>query len=444
MPDALSTLRQLADGPSGFRSLRARGGVAMDNLPFRAIVSVLDTWQGPGLDEAYALLEEKIRAWPAHARLAPWSFCAGLTDEDPKPYWAWVAERQSHPHVFFHDCYRPPHDTIIALPATAQARLEKLPHIQTILRQPPSADSFHLSDRWTAKSFRKEISKKKYDDLKHLYLESPPGYLPREAEHILAVLAETGHLSRLETLVMDGYHASMTVEGVHTLCEADPARLETLSLNFCSIHEDSVEAVALLAEANFPSLNGLGLAGFGLTDGDLEQIAGSSWFTRLENLDLSNNELTAIGKLPRLRQLNLSRNEFSVDMLSSLALSGALDSLWSLSVDMADERFVRAVAQSGMSQLVELVSWEEYNPDSSKTYDAETARILAESPTLGRADVLFIGYVDWSDACDGHGPIPRACLDTDGVERIRRSTTLRAASRQELTLLNTGFDDVDD
>jgi hypothetical protein len=188
------------------------------------------------------------------------------------------------------------------------------------------------------------------------------------------------------------------------------------------------------------------LGGFALTDGGLEQIAGSSWFTRLEDLDLSCNRLTDVGlailaqaRLPQLRQLKLARNDrgFSVPGVSSLVLSGALNSLWSLSIDMADERLLRAIAQSGMNQLIELAAHEEYQSDASKTYETETIRLLAESPVFARADGLWIGYVDWTDACDGHGPIPRACLDEAGIDLIRRSSTLRAATRQELTLLNT-------
>lgn len=216
----IDELLQIAEGRSAFPPLRAGGAVGTNSLPFRAIVSILDTWQGPGLYEAYARLGKIIPAWPAYNRIAPWSWSAALTDEEPKPYWAWVAHRQSHPHVFFHDCYRPPHDTIIALPGTARARLDKLSHVGGIVRPPASTESVFLKDRWGGRRFRKEIGNAKYDDLRHLYLASPAGYLPREAEHLLRALAETGRLAQLETLVMDGYYASMTLDGLQILCEA--------------------------------------------------------------------------------------------------------------------------------------------------------------------------------------------------------------------------------
>jgi Ran GTPase-activating protein (RanGAP) involved in mRNA processing and transport len=57
-------------------------------LAFRAAVSVLDTWTGPGRDTAAAAATATLDTWPDDCRVAPWTWVAAALAGEPGANWA--------------------------------------------------------------------------------------------------------------------------------------------------------------------------------------------------------------------------------------------------------------------------------------------------------------------------------------------------------------------
>ncbi len=56
-------------------------------LAFRAAVSVLDTWTGPGQDAAVAHAATVLDTWPDECRAAPWTWVAAALGREPGVGW---------------------------------------------------------------------------------------------------------------------------------------------------------------------------------------------------------------------------------------------------------------------------------------------------------------------------------------------------------------------
>lgn len=438
-------------------------------LAFRALVSKLDTWKDKGEEYVYAIGESKILSWPAKYRYAPWSWCAGLKDDEPKRFWNWVKYRGQHPYFFFNDCYTSLQaNTLVNLPALAEERLELFPNIIPI--QVNSEIEFGTDELWLYNThsifysglewdrkdkFIKIVSNNKYKNITKLYIKNLPYKTPhKSAEFIIEVLINTGYFERLKVFKLEGSSNAMSLKAIELLVSNNLPYLEELSLSFslCD-NKNSQQYIQTLSQAKFPALRKIDLSGAYLNDEGISYLINNPWFSGLEEIKLSCNNITDVGMRYladaniNLKSIDLTDNDFNIEGFNYLINSKASSNLWSLNIHRNDyetsknqnldhELIVQAISSSNLNQLIELIVYEDYDDKISHLFSAETVKKVTDSKVFSLLDSFLIGYIDWTDACDGHGPYPWACFTDKNIDVLQHSSIFRSCVKNELVLLH--------
>jgi len=436
-------------------------------LAFRALISKLDTWDGPGEEYAYALYKNKILEWPSKYRYAPWSWITSLNDNEPKRFWDFVKYTDKYPYYFYHESYcSEENNTMIELPALAKKRLKNLSNIIPIKYE--SEMESNLDDlllyggygslsglNWdTKKRFVKIVNDNKCKEIKKLIIEGLPYGAPHKSgEFIIATLIDAGYFERIKTLNITGSYNAINAKAIELLASAHMPYLEELSLSFSLTKSENQQYIKILSQANFPSLKKINLSGSKLNDEGIACLINTSWFSALEEIQLNRNNITDIGirfladANINLKNIDLSDNKFSIEGLHDLINSKATANLWSLSIqrnsyegnereNLDNEQVIQEIASSNLKQLIKLIVWEEYDKEKSQLYTINTAKKIANSPVFKFLDSLLIGYINWSTNCDGFGPEPCPCFTDDVINIFNQSTTLRSSVKNEFILLH--------
>ena len=318
-------------------------------------------------------------------------------------------------------------------------------------------DSILVKENFDKKaSYISLFKKERFKNAKKIEFENFNELYPKCLEYLITSLIETKIIENLESLKFRSFsgHRS-SLQAISLLSSAKVEKLQELSLSF-SLPDEYKKSIKILSEANFPNLKNIDLSGGDLGDDGVLQLLNSSWIKRVEYIDLSYNEITQKGieylvksNLPNLKQLNVSSNNISTQGIQTLIHSNLAKNLWSLEINNNPyvdckvdnnkfniELLLNEITISGMNNLVELKMCNHYTIKYEKL-PTTLAQKIATSSSFVLLDTLFVGYIDWRDACDGHGPLPCSLFDEEGLNIIKESKALRSSAKNELYILST-------